>query len=296
MRTTIDRRQLFAFAAAMPWAITGTAARQGRGLAYDLDSRDRIVAPVFVDGRGPFRFMLDTGAGISAVSELLATEMRLRPPTGNPLVVSGVLGQRQTPGVELQQLRCDGLQITAARVAVFSATQLGDLDGLLGADLLRTGSLLLDFEQKAFALRAADRAESAGQRLKLRLRFGGLPAVSLRVGDCKTWALIDSGAPHSIGNDSLRDWLDIRAQFEPRLDAMVADVAGGRQPAILAPAPALMLGKRLLPAAPLRFTNLTAFERWGWRDQPALLLGLDRLRQLRSLQIDYRKARLTLPD
>ncbi|HEX7418020.1 MAG TPA: aspartyl protease family protein, partial [Steroidobacteraceae bacterium] len=43
------------------------------------DRIGRIIAPVTLNGRGPFRFVVDTGANHSTVSSALAAALRLTP-------------------------------------------------------------------------------------------------------------------------------------------------------------------------------------------------------------------------
>src|SRR5262245_22989425 len=43
------------------------------------DRLGRVVAPVIVNGQGPFRFIVDTGANRSAVSQALADQLGLTP-------------------------------------------------------------------------------------------------------------------------------------------------------------------------------------------------------------------------
>src|SRR5438874_8726067 len=52
-----------------------------------LDHIGRIIAPVMVNGQGPFRFIVDTGASWSTVSPHLAHTLGLTPAANQPMQV-----------------------------------------------------------------------------------------------------------------------------------------------------------------------------------------------------------------
>lgn len=288
----VNRRRLLTWLTAAGLTARAAIADQN----FETDAHGRILLPVFVNGRGPFRFMLDTGAQISAVSNLLAREMRLSTDDSG-YVVRGVIDTVPTPAVLLNELRCDTVSIGATRTALLGEKQLADLDGILGADLLRNATVDLDFVNRRFALNDAVNPPLSmpAQRLRLTQRFGGLVALRIRIGTVNAWAILDTAATHSIGNEYLRKALGIRRDFDPSRDAVIADVAAGTLPAIVAATPVMALGKRQIAGASLRFAALPLFERWGWHQQAAILLGLDRLTKLGRLQINYAKSQLLLP-
>jgi len=96
-----------------------------------------VIAAVTIDGRGPYPFVLDTGAAISAVSTSLVKRLGL--PTGagpHHLVGAGCSGQSQ--GLELRHWSVGGLALpsVAAATVSFPAAE-SSFDGLLGSDALR---------------------------------------------------------------------------------------------------------------------------------------------------------------
>ena len=69
------------------------------------DRIGRIVAQVEINGRGPFRFVLDTGANRSAMSAATAAALQLVPAEGDVISVHGITGNATLPVVEVDRLQ-----------------------------------------------------------------------------------------------------------------------------------------------------------------------------------------------
>src|SRR5262245_53344440 len=57
-----------------------------------VDRIGRIVAPVFINGKGPFRLVVDTGASHTTFSPALAQTLGLRPTHDSSVELNGVTG------------------------------------------------------------------------------------------------------------------------------------------------------------------------------------------------------------
>jgi predicted aspartyl protease len=57
-----------------------------------IDRIGRIVVPVMINGQGPFRFIVDTGASHSTVSPQLAARLGLTPTTEAAIQMNGITG------------------------------------------------------------------------------------------------------------------------------------------------------------------------------------------------------------
>ncbi|MGH6783227.1 MAG: aspartyl protease family protein, partial [Sphingomicrobium sp.] len=51
----------------------------GEQIGFRSDKYDRMTVAVRIGGQGPFRFLVDTGADSSAVSRVLAEQLKLEP-------------------------------------------------------------------------------------------------------------------------------------------------------------------------------------------------------------------------
>jgi predicted aspartyl protease len=56
------------------------------------DQIGRIWAPVFINGRGPFRLVLDTGASHSAITAMVALALGIPTDQSPPVTLRGVTG------------------------------------------------------------------------------------------------------------------------------------------------------------------------------------------------------------
>ncbi len=115
-----------------------------------------IVVPVTIEGTGPYRFVLDTGATLTCVGEKLATELALPEPRG-------VFGRGATLGgsgnmrlVQIESLRIgetEAKNVMACAVDLSHMRDLGlEFDGLLGLNVLKNFRVTLDFERKVMRL------------------------------------------------------------------------------------------------------------------------------------------------
>lgn len=245
--------------------------------------------PVHINGRGPFRFFIDTGAERSAISTFLAGALGYRLAGLPDVLREGVIGALPTPEVRLQQLRCDAVGRDAMTALVLPEAILGDWDGLIGVDVLAGSVLSISSPQWQAQVSTSD---SKPRRSTKGLRFDSgtlhLPMLRLSIGAHAVMALLDTGATQSVGNRALARALGLRTSA----GAIVMDAAGARLPAELATVAGFRLDAAALPAAALRIAELPLFSRRGLGNRPALLLGVDRLNAVSDLRIDFRARRL----
>jgi hypothetical protein len=114
-----------------------------------------VALPVMVNGSGPYRFLLDTGATHSILSATTADAMKLK------------IGRRQTllsagGNVPVTMRTIDTLQIGEAvladvEIAVANFALLTDLqvDGILGADYLRRFKIAIDYDKQVVQIESA---------------------------------------------------------------------------------------------------------------------------------------------
>jgi len=105
------------------------------------------MAPVKINGQGPFSFALDTGAANSVIDVELAGKLDLRVVNNSRHTVRGVGGRTVTQLVEISDLKLEDIALPSAQLsAVEVPGQLGQA-GLLGSDVLKTfGSVTVDYD------------------------------------------------------------------------------------------------------------------------------------------------------
>lgn len=105
------------------------------------------LVPVYIDGHGPYVFVLDTGSSVSSVSKQLVTTLHL-PLTGTSSRISGVVTSKKVPLASIRNWKVGTVSLAPDRVIVLSNSLPGGstVKGLLGSDeLSRFGSVTLDF-------------------------------------------------------------------------------------------------------------------------------------------------------
>jgi predicted aspartyl protease len=175
-------------------AIDSSAAETEHSAHLEV-SHGKPFVMVMVNGKGPFRFVIDTGTGGDAfVSSELAFQlglpqsgqMRLSDPSGK--------GSRRVPLVILQSLQVAGVEFTGVKAAVHNlSNDEGLCQGLLGFTLFRQYLLTLDYPNHRMMLTTGELTRD-GERSVLPFRMpDGIPLVPLDVGGTTIEAQLDSG-------------------------------------------------------------------------------------------------------
>lgn len=257
--------------------------------ATRTDRLGRVVAPVTVNGQGPFRFIVDTGANRSVISEDLAARLALT--QNGTSDVHSVHGVSVAPLVNVDRLQYGDVSLNAASLPILSGGVLAGEQGLLGVDGMGGRRLRMDFERNCIEIvpsSQARRLRNGWSTLEGDMRFGHLVVVRGSIDGVRVHLLLDTGSDSSLSNVALREALDARMRRRSRTQDNVAYAAGSN----------FELGSsiyvRLLTMGELEVRDLTAyvgdyhiFQLWNLIDEPTLLLGMDVLSQARGLAIDY---------
>lgn len=150
---------------------------------------------VMVNGKGPYRFVIDTGTGGEAfVSAELADDLKL--PVVGQIRVSdpSKQGGQKVPIVLIQSLEVAGVAFTSVKAVRHTlSTADGNCDGILGFELFKNYLLTLDYPNRRMTLESGVLAPD-GEHSVLHFRMpDGIPIVPLQVGNIQIDAQIDSG-------------------------------------------------------------------------------------------------------
>ncbi len=108
-----------------------------------------ILVPVTIDGKGPYDFALDTGAGITLIDTQLADNLQL-PVTGDSAQVAGVGGTQDVTPVHVDAWSAGTITLPAAnigRTGLASFKQGSGVRGLLGSDILSSfGKITINYD------------------------------------------------------------------------------------------------------------------------------------------------------
>lgn len=253
------------------------------------DRLGRVVAPVSVNGQGPFRFIVDTGANRSVLSEGLAARLGLSA-TGSGNVHS-IYGVSVAPLVRVASLQYGDVVLNAAELPLLSGPVLAGTQGLLGVDGMAGRRLHLDFERNCIEIAPSAEARRLSNYVTLRgqLRFGHLVVIQGTIGSLRVNMFLDTGSDTSLANTALRDALQRRNLYRPIYPGYAHTVGES------APLGEAMVIPRM-SVGPVDVRNITAFvgdyhifRIWELTDEPTLLVGMDVLSQTRGLAIDYER-------
>lgn len=259
----------------------------------------RVGAAVTINGYGPYTFVIDTGAGTTAIADTVAEQLQL--PARDPLIVHGITAATQTGSVGVERLLLGGLGFRNLRCPVLPRDQLA-ADGLLGLDVLGRFRLGFDVVRRSATLSTrgvrvitGGAAMTTGTRIRreslrsVRGRFGQLILTETLVDGVPTVAFVDSGAQYSIGNNALRQAVAARRPDGARFSRQIQlyGVTGQSLSADLARVDELRLGRSRLGATPLLFADLHCFRTLELADRPALLIGADLLGRFREVTLDF---------
>lgn len=127
---------------------TGTTTTVQLKVMRGSDGSIFVLAPVLINGHGPYDFALDTGASITLVDTVIANRLRL-PVVGQGQTVEGVGGTVTAIPVQVSAWTVGALKLPAATITkgnLPDARRGTGLQGLLGSDVLsRFGKVTIDY-------------------------------------------------------------------------------------------------------------------------------------------------------
>jgi predicted aspartyl protease len=199
---------------------------------------------VTINGKGPFRFVIDTGTGGDAlVTPELAVELGL--PTVGHATLSDPSGQggKKAPIVRIDSLEFAGAQFANIRAISHPFfAEIGTCDGLLGFTLFRDYLLTLDFPNRLVSLTAGTLVPDGGKSVLPFRMPDGVPIANLKVDGLQpVEAQLDSGGGGLVLPEKLAAHLkydidpvvyangrSVSARFEMKAAKLASDVKLGR--------------------------------------------------------------------
>lgn len=256
------------------------------------DRIGRVWAPVYINGKGPFKLVLDTGANRTALIPSLAN--RIGQPLGSSTVkVLGATGSAIVPLVQVSSISIGDLWLGDRKVAIVPDV-FGGAQGVLGADGLSDKRIHIDFKNDEISiLRSSGSVRGTGMtRVPVKLRHGHLLMFDVKLGGVRTRAMLDTGAQATIGNKSLQAALSRRRT--KGVKNTIIGVTLDEQHGETLFAPSVDIGGLTISGMRVTFGDMYIFDAWKMTDEPALLIGMDIIGLLDTLIIDYKRRELHL--
>ncbi|MEP7130243.1 MAG: retropepsin-like aspartic protease, partial [Sphingomicrobium sp.] len=103
----------------------------------------RLTVDVNINGRGPYRFIVDSGADTSAVGLAIARQLEL--PLGTPAILNGTTARNLVDRVKVESLTVGPTTIHHLEVPALREVDMGG-EGMIGIDALVEQRLMMDFD------------------------------------------------------------------------------------------------------------------------------------------------------
>jgi predicted aspartyl protease len=280
---------------------TGIAADDAAGKAdYEATARPdqigRIIVPVMVNGRGPFSFVLDTGANRTVVTPELVAALGLQSAADEIVTMNGATGSAIVPTAAIERIAAGDVVLTRQQLPVAGALASG-IDGILGVDALEDKRVLVDFKTGKIEVRNASRQRpiAGAARISAQWRFGRLMVIDAYVDKVRVKAVIDTGSEYTLGNDALHAALYARARGKlPYTPINVIGETLALQRGERETVKTLRVGDVRAEQFNIVFGDFFVFRLWDLDRQPALVIGMDLIGKLDELVIDYERREVQL--
>jgi hypothetical protein len=266
------------------------------------DRIGRIWAPVYINGQGPFRLVLDSGANHSGITEQVAQTLGLPADTSQQVMLRGVTGSAAVPTVRVDSFVVGDVQEGVERLPIVTDA-LGGAEGVLGTDGMQNRRIFIDFRRDLISITRskAEHADAGYRVIPFETMRGNLVVVDASVGGIRTKAIIDTGGQVTIANLALRQALEHRKAELLGQVTHIEGVTTDIQDADVLNTPPLRMdgidesGSTLeIRFRDVSFGDMRIFEHWRLTDEPAMLIGMDALGLLDTLIIDYRRHELQI--
>ncbi len=263
---------------------------QGRG-----DDADRLTIKVMIGERGPYRFVVDTGADRTVLADDIAASLGLV--ASDDVVVQGIARSVPARAVVLRDLRLGRIAIDKLDTPVLPRAWLGT-DGYLGIDAIDGRRVSFDFQHNALTVGPSGPVVAWPELNEASVRVDGshgrLTDVAARVDGVPAFAFIDSGAGISIGNSHLFAELQRRNDATYLSDVRIPlyGVTGGEAEGRLMTVDKIKIGALNFTNALLVICDLAVFDVWGLAERPALFIGMNLLKKTSMFVIDYGRKEL----
>jgi predicted aspartyl protease len=269
---------------------------------FDLDATQRMAVKVMIGGKGPFSFLVDTGAERTVIARELAERLGLV--EGAKLRLATIGGSAMVPSFRVAALQMSDLHLASVEAPAFFGRHIGAA-GLIGVDMLEERRILIDFRKESMSILETRRSARSLIRdddaivVTARNMAGRLILSDARINGKRVDVIVDTGAQTSVGNLALQEMVAKNRQNRlPFTPTVLAAVTGEAVPATRTAIKRIVINGMDVNDLPVSFADSQAFRALGLVERPALLLGMDSLSLFDRVEIDFPNKRVVfdLPD
>ncbi len=276
-------------------------------LPYRIDADGRVSTDVFVNGKGPFSFIVDTASSRTMLFEHLREQLGLKPSAPDRLKVYAMSSMGTATPVKPDELRLANARFTDLTMGVLPddtrpLESTLSTDGILGMDTLSRYFLVMDHDTLRFKL--LDPADSEGAVYR-HWPSERLTPHHIKDSDITLWwldaefsgktvtALLDMGSGITMINWNAAEklGLSLSKYSKEKVPETIRDALGTLEPVIVITGLSISLGRREFPVKSVIVANAEVFRYFGVDDRAAAIIGSALLRT-NSLAIDFGKRRV----
>jgi predicted aspartyl protease len=274
--------------------------------AYHIAYSDRLVTDVFVNGQGPFTFLIDTASSRTIVFEHVRKQLGMNYSSPDPITIYGINDAVSARAAQPDSLHVAGITVKGLTMGVLPDTlQRDDPDGVLGMDVLAHYFVVLD--RKAMQLRLLDRDSPEARGYTgwtsvplVARQLKALPVsfwfFTTRYNDHPISTLLDLGAGLTLLNWDAAQQMGVRKKpfekYGPPPEE-VRDVLGKDAPAVVVKNVDIEMPENVWRRQELLVSDAPVFDFLDMAGRASAILGPGLLKD-NSLAIDFKGQTLYL--
>ncbi len=264
-------------------------------LAFKLDRHDRMTVPVRLGGRGPYRFLVDTGADRTAVSSAIAAQLGLA--SGPVARLHSVTGISEVRTANVLDLELSDNRVRSVEAPVLEAAHMG-ADGIIGVDSLRSQRVQFDFRSRVISIvPSAQRPERPDKDTIVvtgKLKRGHLIVTRAKANGVPLTVVLDTGSEITMGNMALRAKLEARRKLGQAERIEMTSVTGEKLVGDGFYVRELRIGEVALRNLLILFSAAPIFRSLELEAKPAILLGMNAMQAFDKVSIDFARKQLRM--
>jgi len=261
---------------------------QRQDVRLKTEENQRMTVPVKVSGKGPWQFIVDTGANRTSISSNLAASLGLE--AAGSTQIHTVSGIRTVETARIPDLQLSNNNIHDLRAPLLDSVNIG-ADGMLGVDSLQSQQVVFDFTKNTMSIVPAIRkvvTENNGAIVVYgRLLNGRLIVTHADADGNDITVVLDTGSEVCIGNEAMRERMQKRGQLTEAGYVELQSVTGEKIPGQYTFVKKLTFGGVDLNSLAVVFADAHTFHDLGLDNRPALLLGMNAMRAFKKVSIDF---------
>jgi predicted aspartyl protease len=267
---------------------------------YRIAFEDRLVTDVFINGRGPYTFVIDSASSRTIIYEHVRAQLGLKASEPDPIIVYGINQQARAMAIAPDRLTVGGQDIAGLAMGVLPDTEgRGDPDGVLGIDVLSRYFVVLDRGGMQLRLLPRDggaaKAYARWDQVALTPRaLSNIPVdfwyVTIAVNGHVIQALFDLGAGVTLLNWPAAERLGVEKRAATRKYGPppegLRDVLGKIAPAVVVKDVTITFPNQTWRKQDVLVSNAPVFEFFGMGEKSGAIVGPGLLKD-NSLAIDF---------